>query len=52
MSKVYEAKNGLVLGDLHTSGILLADDIALVSTLPNSLQNMSNIVKKYVASSL
>ena len=45
--KFCSTKNGLVQDDLHIPSILLADDTALVSTSPNSLQNMLNIVEKY-----
>ena len=38
--------NGLFLDDLHIPSILLADDTALLSTSPKSLQNMLNIVEK------
>lgn len=47
LSEICQNGNGLVLGDIHIPGILLAGDTALMSNSPRSLQCLLNQVEKY-----
>jgi hypothetical protein len=47
LGELCKTENGLFLGKTHIPGILLADDTALISNSPGSLQCLLNHVEKY-----
>lgn len=47
LSEICKYGNGLVLGDIHTPGILLADDTVFMTNSPMSLQCLLNEEENY-----